>query len=650
MSQRKHLTLLVAFVLCCVSAYPQADRSHVVIRVVDDAGKPAPNVHLGIESSITGTRSIAEAGDTDADGVSHFDVPKAGLYTISIVRPQTFYRPSTICRAYFKYPLPPVLKITWHPSAPDAEPPIVPPECSVEPPSQAGSGEPTPKPEDMTSLPNPTQGPTQGPEEPGWIVQLLLAVLPLIAFFALREITVRLVAARMMRKAPKILSSSTTAQIATSTSPGAAPSGDGGRPQVNFLEVNSTSEVALTLPAKDRWKRSLKMGSRRLLVFLLSLWLQVGLTELLLWRSGDILGGILFAILAALAALYLTGVAFSSWLNTGNLETVVVALSVLTQAAIAIVLTINVSWYAILPAVIGVACLVFGIRRLEQPVKADGNKRLLILRVFGSDKNAAYTFGTLMNKWRFIGTFSTIVDPSYVRFQFAAFSPGNRRRSVGITLLYGMAASLVPVLTSNFETALPSWVTERSFAQIQKVAPLLLVPLAILPILLYIRRRFIINAAQFDAEIDGTMQTRLLPGISGIFRGLAMFCFDDIWKPAVGHMLKCADVVLMDLRGFLPERKGCAYEIGELIDHFPISRLLFLIDEKCDKQELYKLVRDRWQTMSPNSPNQAVAEPSIKVYIAHQHKKKDIAKILAMLSANVEAVAPMQQSSAAQSA
>jgi hypothetical protein len=106
-------------------------------------------------------------------------------------------------------------------------------------------------------------------------------------------------------------------------------------------------------------------------------------------------------------------------------------------------------------------------------------------------------------------------------------------------------------------------------------------------------------------------------------------------------MLSNADAILMDLRGFTPERRGCAYEIGELIDRFPIERVLFLVHENADRESLYALIRERWAAMRESSPNCGARHPLLKVYSTHPRPKarqvrKDVARILGLLSACVD--------------
>jgi hypothetical protein len=45
------------------------------------------------------------------------------------------------------------------------------------------------------------------------------------------------------------------------------------------------------------------------------------------------------------------------------------------------------------------------------------------------------------------------------------------------------------------------------------------------------------------------------------------------------------------------------FELGALIDLVPISRVALLVDRRTDKSLLRQALTERWQNMSPKSPN-----------------------------------------------
>jgi hypothetical protein len=62
----------------------------------------------------------------------------------------------------------------------------------------------------------------------------------------------------------------------------------------------------------------------------------------------------------------------------------------------------------------------------------------------------------------------------------------------------------------------------------------------------------------------------------------SMQCTDATWKDAIQHMFDEADVIVMDLSGLTRVNRGCAYEIGKLVNEVPFERFLFLVNDGTD--------------------------------------------------------------------
>ncbi len=68
------------------------------------------------------------------------------------------------------------------------------------------------------------------------------------------------------------------------------------------------------------------------------------------------------------------------------------------------------------------------------------------------------------------------------------------------------------------------------------------------------------------------------PDPDGRFRTSKFFCHDDTWRPTLTALLARSDAVLMDLRGFSDNNRGCLFELDQLISQRLISRTLFIAD------------------------------------------------------------------------
>jgi hypothetical protein len=480
---------------------------------------------------------------------------------------------------------------------------------------------------------------------------LFFALLPLIAYFGVREIAVRTTAHFMMRRRLEPISQASKMRPETSTPSTAA---------LEFMEISRLNGILLNGPAEARLERASATQRRKLNILLLSFLAQVlflaPIVGLIAWRFADtrqlamdhalrhpllaILVGPILLVADVMIPLY----AWTTYLQGLRIIELLGILTGILISAIGIAgIFLGTPFYLlVLPTISQLAVLGVGWRRIRQAARSEGNRNIVVLRVFGSDKNAAFVFGSLMSKWRFIGSYLTIVDPAYIRYQFSVLSSANAGKSLGTTLTLGtlliflnLATQFLPAFAPGILPASWSSLTpDQQQSRIQAVAYVVLSVLAILPLMFYIRRRFLKTPSQ-AVEYVGRLKGADL-SLESDYPGSALFCFDDVWKPAVHKMLEIADVVLMDLRGFSEQRQGCAYEIGELIDSHPVERLLFLTDTKTPKELLHTLIRDRWAKMKSDSPNRTLTHAVIKLYQAGNRDKRDLPRIEALLSASLQ--------------
>lgn len=87
--------------------------------------------------------------------------------------------------------------------------------------------------------------------------------------------------------------------------------------------------------------------------------------------------------------------------------------------------------------------------------------------------------------------------------------------------------------------------------------------------------RFIASAAEIPQRIA---EFDLQPDPDGRYRVNECYCFDTTWQAALRALVEKSDVVLMDLRGFKPENRGCRFELGVLAEAPDIRRVVLLHD------------------------------------------------------------------------
>jgi hypothetical protein len=92
--------------------------------------------------------------------------------------------------------------------------------------------------------------------------------------------------------------------------------------------------------------------------------------------------------------------------------------------------------------------------------------------------------------------------------------------------------------------------------------------------------RFIASPAQVAERIEGF---DWLADPDGRYRINECYCFDSTWQTALRALVACADVVLMDLRGFRAENRGCRHELGVLAGAAHLRRVIVLYDRETDR-------------------------------------------------------------------
>jgi hypothetical protein len=470
---------------------------------------------------------------------------------------------------------------------------------------------------------------------------LLLLGAPFLIYLLLRLVTATLVRGSMMREAGKVQEASAASDV-PAASPGPPPESS-----LRFQELDETVDLRLTPGQRAHLKQMFETGRE---------------TWHIVRRS----------ILVSFAGLAAAGAGWSFFLPAGDKQTLwllglalafqVGFLALLARGTFASVGRVPAGFLVISSAIAalpapwlfppaglpslgyvlaiaaGVALTVRGYRRLSRRLRRLGDHPLLILRVFGSDSQTAFVFGEVMRRWRFLGSFATIADPSYVRYQGSLASRENRRYLAMFTWVYlawigtvsFLAWLLLQFRPSPQVSAIGNALGWRGSAELAGIATgALLIPLFLALVLVLVRRNFVHTLARL-AQGPGVPARAVAAG--GVFRRIVLFCYDDVWKSAVSSLLPTSQAVLMDVRGFTPERRGCEYELGLLIDRFPVDRIVLLIDDGPNKDLLFSILRERWSRMSPESPNRTLQDPVLTSYAPGMEDPGDVTRILALLT------------------
>ncbi len=112
----------------------------------------------------------------------------------------------------------------------------------------------------------------------------------------------------------------------------------------------------------------------------------------------------------------------------------------------------------------------------------------------------------------------------------------------------------------------------------------------------------------------------VLPDRDGRYRLNEFYCRDDTWQATVVELIGRADAVVMDLRGFTAERRGCEFELRELHARFSPGRIVLVVDASTDRALLAQVVP-------------AGSAPMRMVEIAHGKRRQTDAAFVALLQA-----------------
>ena len=165
---------------------------------------------------------------------------------------------------------------------------------------------------------------------------------------------------------------------------------------------------------------------------------------------------------------------------------------------------------------------------------ASGRGRLLLLRVFGSQRRSERLFDAIAQRWRLRGSVKLIagadlamriLDPA----DFIAFVGGR------------------------------------------------------------MRRLFVRSIGDLTRRIERLDEAR---DPDGRFRIAKFYCHENTWRPTLRELLRRSDVVLMDLRGFSAANSGCEFELHQLAASGLLPSSVFVIDDTTDVGLLESIVYD----------------------------------------------------------
>ncbi len=293
---------------------------------------------------------------------------------------------------------------------------------------------------------------------------------------------------------------------------------------------------------------------------------------------------------------------------------IIVMVSAFLNGLLSILLAGKLSGLLLLAAV-GFHLIV--IRKTRRERHQRPNLKLLILRVFLIDKTSLFTFARLAKYWRHFGNYFTITDPSFLKVYWT-----QKIRNNVVPYLV-----LMLIIYIEIESSLG---VKQSFLVF--VIFLMVIALITLMIIEFTKRAMASSFIKSPDDLKTSLQqlnTRPLRA-DNTFKEKPMACYDNTWKFTVEKLVTSSQVILMDLRGFSEENKGCEYEVNLLLNSVKLERILF-IGYASAIDLIEKVIKSQFEALTETSPNIHSDQPEALLYVVHQESTKETQQLLDLL-------------------
>lgn len=126
-----------------------------------------------------------------------------------------------------------------------------------------------------------------------------------------------------------------------------------------------------------------------------------------------------------------------------------------------------------------------------------------------------------------------------------------------------------------------------------------------------LRQGFVVSPADLESRLQNLDEKR---DPDGRYRINEFFCHDNTWRATVRALAQRSAVVLMDLRGFGKDNRGCEFELAMLLGEVPLARVVLLVDRTTRTEELKEVLHTVWGKLPSSSPNRNLTEPALHLF------------------------------------
>jgi hypothetical protein len=136
-----------------------------------------------------------------------------------------------------------------------------------------------------------------------------------------------------------------------------------------------------------------------------------------------------------------------------------------------------------------------------------------------------------------------------------------------------------------------------------------------------LRSQYVTSTSEVSARVQ---RIDMQPDPDGRFRVNELYCLHDTWKAALQSLLTVTDAVVMDLRGFSRESRGCLYELRQLATTMATDRIVLIADDVTDKLLLEETLGRAWEQVSQPS----AAMPSIALFKVDRNSARELGAVM----------------------
>jgi hypothetical protein len=145
-----------------------------------------------------------------------------------------------------------------------------------------------------------------------------------------------------------------------------------------------------------------------------------------------------------------------------------------------------------------------------------------------------------------------------------------------------------------------------------------------------LRDQYVASVAEIPSRVE---RLDMRPDPDGRFRINELYCRHDTWKATLVSLLAVTDAVVMDLRGFSRESRGCLFELQQIVTTVATNRIVLIVDRATDQPLLEETLALAWIDARP--PGRAAVDGRpIALVKVERGSSRELSAVMGLLLEN----------------